>query len=599
MFKTFLKQHDLSEFTFRSDLFPTVEDRDFWENFQYETCVEDAEAVIDYDWPIIKATDFMEYKKSGNRKIMENIHFPRRKYVSLFAMAELIENKGRFLPQITNGLYTICEETYWGISAHWHGTIGNIHPATDPYIDLFAAETAEHLVMIIYMLRKPLLNFCPEIVERVEYELDRRIKTSYEKHRDYYWMANDGSRAANWNPWILSNVLTVYLLSEKDRDRLNRGISKIFAEVQNYYDSVPADGGCDEGPHYWTRACATLFEIIYQLKCATDGALDLFGDPKLPLMAAYMQKAHMVKDVFVNVADCHAVGQGNIMPILYLFAKETNQPQLMDFSVAVYRNKTEKESAFAGSTLRRNIYNSQIVRQMDTHTVTYPIHGALESLPLMELAVLREGDWTMSAKGGFNEEIHNHNDVGSFALYDDSTPVLVDVGISTYTRFTFEPEHRYSTVLWPQAAYHNIPMVNGAQQQYGEQYRSDFFRASQGLVETAFPKAYEKDAGILELDRKLMLSDKGLEITDRFQFADRTKTKITEVLMSVLPVQIVENTAILGENYRISANAGTFRVEQVPFEDPYLYRDWGTDFVNRILIDCENVEEICIKVEKL
>lgn len=59
MFKKFLSEHSLGEYSFRSDMFPTVEDRAFWENYPSDTCIAEAEAALDYGWPVIKATDFM------------------------------------------------------------------------------------------------------------------------------------------------------------------------------------------------------------------------------------------------------------------------------------------------------------------------------------------------------------------------------------------------------------------------------------------------------------------------------------------------------------------------------------------------------------
>ena len=51
--------------------------------------------------------------------------------------------------------------------------------------------------------------------------------------------------------------------------------------------------------------------------------------------------------------------------------------------------------------------------------------------------MVRDGGWTLAAKGGSNAESHNHNDVGSFIAYYDSAPVLVDPSCGTYTKQTF------------------------------------------------------------------------------------------------------------------------------------------------------------------
>ena len=268
MFNKFLAEHSPIEYSFCTDMFPTIEDREFWENYPNDTCIAEAEAALDYAWPVVLATDFMAFKKNADRMIMERPYFNRRDHLILFVLAELKENKGRFLPQITNGLFAVCEESYWGLSAHWQvvDKPGNIPTPAEPYIDLFAAETAEHLVMICHLLRRPLAAFCPEILARVSYELARRIKEPYLTHRDYIWMGNIKKSVNNWNPWILSNLLTVFLLTEKEPLRLSRAIEKMFEEIQHYYDSIPTDGGCDEGANYWGRAGASLFEFIFQIK---------------------------------------------------------------------------------------------------------------------------------------------------------------------------------------------------------------------------------------------------------------------------------------------------------------------------------------------
>ena len=601
MFRSFLKKHDLAEYSFSSDLFPTVDDRNFWDGFQNDTCVGIAEAEIDYGWPIIKATDFMEFKKSGNRAVMEQIHFDRRNHLILFALAELKENKGRFIPALVNGLFTICEESYWGVSAHYILDAKNIPSPEHHYIDLFAAETAEHLAMIITLLRRPLLAFCPEIVDRVEYELDQRIKTPYESRYDFRWMGHRGKPVNNWNPWILSNVLTVFLLTECNQRRKQKAIEKMFFEIQYYYNSLPDDGGCDEGPGYWGRAGASLFEFLYQLKTATGGALDLFCDTKICRIADYLKKVHVTSDIFVNVADAHAMGKGSLMVLLYGFAKETGQIELMNFSAAVYRERTVTASPLnhTNRTFRRLIYSSDFLREMEAFETTYPLHGTLEYLPDLELAVMRKGDLILSAKGGFNDESHNHNDVGSFTLYDGATPVLVDIGISTYTRFTFDGSTRYVMIPWTRGSYHNIPMINGAEQPAGRGYRADRFDANEDGICISYPKAYPSDALVNGLTRSLKLTDSALLITDCFDFADSKKQNVCEVLLSVLSISVENGVAIITGHYSISSSVGTFRCERIPFEDADLEKDWKTDACYRLMLECEGEKEVCIKVEKV
>ena len=603
MFQRFLAEHRLSEYTFCPDFLPTVEDRAFWEGFQNNDCIKDAEAALDFDWPVIKATDFMAFKTAGDREIMQKPYYNRRYHLTLFALAELKENKGRFLPQIVNGMLAICEETFWGLSAHWPTlmeNIGNFQSPAEPYIDLYVGETAAQLAVIVTLLQKPLEDFCPEILDRVEYEMERRVRAPYLVHRDWFWMGYGAKRLNNWNPWILSNLMTVFLLTEKTERRLHRGLLKILTEAQRYYDEIPADGGCDEGPNYWGRAGASLFELIYQLKLATNGEINLFGDEKLSRIAAYMQKAHVIRDLYVNVADAHVTGKSGTMPLLFGFARETEQSSLMNFAAATYRDRTRDAVPLSHKTtsLRRPIFCSEFLREMESYPVTYPLHGTLECLPDMQLAVLRRGDWICSVKGGHNRESHNHNDVGSLELYHGVTPVLVDVGINTYTRFTFTTETRYTMIPWTQSAYHNLPLCNGEGQAFGREYRADGFEVREGSVSVSFARAYAPEAGVAGLTREVTLTEGGMTYTDRFVFANAEKTKVTETLMTTLPVCVEGKEALLGDTYRLYADCGEVRAEFIPFEDETLERDWGVAGVTRILIEANAVEEIAVTVEK-
>ena len=600
MFNRFFEQHALHEYTFEPLSFPTVENRAFWDVFPNEACVSQAERELDYAWPIIRATAFMAFKTHGDRVVMEKVYNDRRRHLNLFVFAELKENKGRFLPQIVDGLFTTCEESFWGLSAHYMDktySFPYIPSPEYPYIDLCVAETAEQLALIITLLRKPLDAFCPEIIDRVLYELNRRIKAPYETRLDFAWMGHGHRTPNNWTVWILSRVLTVFLLAETEERRKQRAIRKIMLEAQLYYDALPDDGGCDEGVCYWNMAGASLFEIVYQLKCATNGSLDLFDDAKLGRIAAYMKKMHVAANSFVTVSD--AALRNIVGGLLFLFAKETNQPELMNFAAALYQNVNDPMRLIGQDLFCRTFYLAQSAREMERFKVTYPLHGAVEYLPDLQTVALRNGELFLFAKGGNNDEQHNHNDVGSFTVYDGTTPVLVDVGIGTYTRYTFEPKTRYTLIPWTRAMNHNIPLINGVEQREGDAFRADGFSVEEGKAEISFADAYPKEAGVAGVRRTLTLNENGVTCTDCFAFVSAERNAVCEVLMSVLPVRIENNTAILGEKYRISADCGKLSFEFLPFEDEKLEREWECDGVARITVSLDGAECITLTVEKI
>ncbi len=47
----------------------------------------------------------------------------------------------------------------------------------------------------------------------------------------------------NWNPWIVSNVITVALMGGADRVTRAEMIKKALCILDSYMATVPADGG--------------------------------------------------------------------------------------------------------------------------------------------------------------------------------------------------------------------------------------------------------------------------------------------------------------------------------------------------------------------
>ena len=99
--------------------FPDYYNRTFWhnlpENFKKQY-IEEAEKYLSYDWPVVKATEYLEIIRSGDRR-QEAYAAPRAALMAL-VMGELAEGKGRFTDQIVNGVWYYSEQTWWGWSAH-------------------------------------------------------------------------------------------------------------------------------------------------------------------------------------------------------------------------------------------------------------------------------------------------------------------------------------------------------------------------------------------------------------------------------------------------------------------------------------------------
>ena len=103
---------------------------------------------------------------------------------------------------------------------------------------------------------------------------------------------------------------------------------------------------------------------------------------------------------------------------------------------------------------------------------TAPTDCFFESTGLM---IARDDHFVLAAKAGNNADSHNHNDVGSFTVYKDGTPLIIDLGVETYRAQTFS-DKRYE--IWTmQSQFHNLPtfMEEGYEGQLGKDSASDLY----------------------------------------------------------------------------------------------------------------------------
>jgi hypothetical protein len=114
-------------------------------------------------------------------------------------------------------------------------------------------------------------------------------------------------RVNNWNPWICSNWLATALLLEEDDALRVAHVVKIMRCLDRFIDPYPRDGGCDEGPGYWGRAGASLFDCLDLLHSSTGGGIDLFDEPLIGAIGRFLHRVHIDGDYYVNFADAPAV----------------------------------------------------------------------------------------------------------------------------------------------------------------------------------------------------------------------------------------------------------------------------------------------------
>ena len=555
-----------------------------------------AERYQAFRWPPLPATLYMDFARTGQRAAFEAAYFQRRQALATLVLAECLAGEGRYLDAIIDGVWCLCEESSWVLPAHhnqFYENGGNhrLPRIQEPVIDLFAAETGALLAWTWHLLGLSLATIAPQGTERILCELKKRILTPYLERDDFWWMgfrSDTGHTLGNWVPWITGNCLRVFLLIEEDPTRRGQAVRKGLQSLDRYLQQYSPDGGCDEGPSYWGRSAGSLFECLEMLWEATAGAFNPFTSELLVKMGQYMSHAHIAGEYFLNFADGSAKAEVD-GPLLYAYGKQIRDVKLMALGAQMYQLYGLKK-LMAPKTFSLG----RLIRAAVLHGELTGYEGGREQAALdhwfgsLQLMIARGGTdqkegFFLGAKGGHNGENHNHNDVGSCIVFYHGQPLLIDVGVETYTAKTFSPQ-RYE--IWTMgSAYHNLPLINGCEQLPGEEHRAtqvQFSRDEKGVqVSFELGKAYPREAGIGEWKRTYGLQREPEPI---LLIRDRFRLEYAHSLQLVLMVP--EEPRLEQGRWYLSTGAERLKLlydqtqwalswELIPITDPLLGACWG------------------------
>ena len=501
--------------------------REAWNELDSETSnelIKRGEAFLGFEYPYLKATDFIEFSRTGNRVHYEDKLFIKRKALDALVLAECVEHSGRFMDDIINGIFAICDETAWQLPAH-NSYIRNspqliLPDVTNPVIELFSCEAASVLATAYYLLKDELDSVSPFICSRIFYEVKRRVITPYlTKH--FWWMGKGKEEMCNWTIWCTQNVLLSAFFLPFSENTRQKVFKKACASTDFFLKDYGDDGCCDEGAQYYRHAGLCLFQTLDILCRITDDYFaSLWDNEKIKNIALYILNVHVDDKYYINFADCSPIaGRAGVRE--YLFGKACGLSNLAEFAALDYKRNPDKFQPDENNLYYRlqEIFTRRAILSEDTGA---PIFHPPVFYSSVGLWIARNDSYTAAAKCGDNNDSHNHNDTGSVTLYKNGQPLLVDIGVESYTGKTFSAQ-RYE--IWTmQSDYHNLPTINGSMQMNGEEYKAysivHSFTEDGGKISMNIVGAYPAEACIEEYLRSVTLSESGLVLSDSWSFKD-------------------------------------------------------------------------------
>lgn len=523
-------------------------------------------------------TQYVSYYKTGNRTAYEALYIAHRRRLNVFTAMALSSDEEKWLLELENILWAICDEFTWALPAHVRGREQadiDEHMLT---VDLFAAETAFTLSEVYALLGD---RFAPLVRERVYREIKRRVIDPYIE-QNLSWSKN------NWSAVCAGSVGSAMLLLGLD-DTFEQAKERLLCSMQDFLESYHDDGCCMEGVLYWGYGFGYFCFFAALVREYSHGAIDLFKDEKVRKIASFRQKAFLHDDLIVPFADaphnlnCH-------IGLNHFLAREYDEVTPLDER---YEAVLDDDTRYRFADFLRDFYwYDETQKPQEEKVETACWEGA-------QWFIRKEKGFAFACKGGDNDEPHNHNDIGGFVLLDGREFIIDDLGWSEYL-YGYFTDRRYE-FLCTSSRGHSVPIVNGTYQQPGKQHAAKLLGFDEKSCTLELSGAYDV-GGLSALKRSFTVENDEITLTDtvsgeEIQITERFVTRIKP---------IVEGNAVRIGHYRlicdmkadITVSSGQFeprlnicKMDMEPVETAYL--------IDFCFTEASRVQQLRFRIQKV
>lgn len=527
---------------------------------------DEADRCLDSSPPELPFSTFIQFERNGDRKQFEKQYFGRRRRLSALTLASFLfaDESDRYIAALEDEIWRICDEYSWALPAHLRldAKSGSADKpvfeanrvSPERTVDLFAAETAWSLAETLRLLGDRLH---PWVGHRIRSEIETRVFQPLFHDPVHFWWE---SAAMNWAAVCAGGTGMAALLLIDDRERLAGMIDRVVRAMECFLEGFGEDGGCAEGIGYWQYGFGFFVYFAEMLYACTSGEIDLLRGEKIRAIAEFPYGVSLSDGMFVNFSDASL------------------QFRLSTGLLSRLKNRLEVRLPVIGNVpsfhddlcyrlpilLRELLWTEKDVLQASVPegSVYYPD---------LSWAVDRRfaggGAVAFAAKGGHNDEPHNHNDLGHFIIHAGGENLLADIGVGAYSRQYFS-DQRY-TILNNASEGHSVPIIGGKQQQAGREYRAEILHAESRTDGFDFSLDLTRAYGepmLKEYIRSFEWSadcESGsarLNLTDRFCFQGNT-VPVDEIFVSFVKPLIDAGKIV----WQGSGGAVTMRYEDTMF----------------------------------
>ena len=443
--------------------------------------VRTAEKMVGKPFPDLPESLYMVFSKTGNRTRYQNPYFARLDRITKLAMAECVENKGRFIKPLEEILRAVCGQKTWVLpSVDKKLTDYNGKTIT---IELRTADIAWLMGELLWVMGDKL---SPEVRAMME---DRTRKWVIEPHLENlrgkrapeWWYTGTN----NWNAVCLAGTTGAVLSMVESREDRALAIAGAELHVLRFLSGFTADGYCSEGVGYWNYGFGHYIMLSEMIDQATSGKIDMVMWPKAEAPAKFPLNIEILDGVYPAIADCPVTARPSPQYMHFLSKKHGwGLTEYESVPLAQPHRYFSIECLFAFPNSASEAKAAPPSKGTLTERSWFNNAGILVSRPLPGSG----GAFGAAMKAGHNAEHHNHNDVGSYVVVSNGVALLLDAGGEQYTARTFSSRRYESQVL--NSYGHPVPLVAGKMQRKGRQARGK-------VLETQFSD--EADRFVIDL----------------------------------------------------------------------------------------------------
>lgn len=476
--------------------------------YVYNAACSNGSRYINNDWGTLTAAMYID----ARHEKYDDVYHARRTALASLALAEYLERKGRYVEDIINGIWCICEESTWELP---DGT-GRLREPGAVKADINAARTAALLAQTAYLFKKELPL---AVKKRAAHEIHIRATKPFAETKQ------------NIHSELCAQNLIACLFSEEDEVFRRSIVDKVLELLDKYFDEYAEGRVKARNEQSLYSRTAFIFDILEMLYNATDRKFEVFSEEKAKLCADFIYKVHLGSDGFSEKAT-DADGAR-----IYMFGKRMDHKQLMDFGASEFiaiTDKTLPNSINLFHKLYSVKFASEIMRYGDNFD-----GEECGYVDAMDIFVKKTKDFSAAVKGGASA-------AGNFMIYLDSDPYVVDLEKS-----------------------HNLPVINGFSQFTNTKgVRKE--KLENGLA-VDLSGTYPKEAGVVSWLRSVEIEEKYVIITDDYELSKLEDLRII-LLMKNKP--ILSGDRILAGNGSIVWDGDlALRVELVKSKTyDYVYR---------------------------